>query len=154
MNKHVRLLSFSLIISTFVMSGFSGSVSAQVTGTDRDMALGLLDITKDAIKKNYYDPKFRGVDLDFVFDQAKERMKAATTRDALMLTVASAVLTLDDSHTIFIPPARAAEIDYGWQVGVIGDDCYITRVKPKSDAEAKGLKAGDKLLAIDGFRPV
>ena len=41
------------------------------------MALGMLDATKDAIKKNYYDPTFHGVDIDFVFEQAKERMKAA-----------------------------------------------------------------------------
>ncbi|HEV8591529.1 MAG TPA: S41 family peptidase [Pyrinomonadaceae bacterium] len=126
---------------------------AQVSGNDRGMALGLLDMTKDTIKKNYYDPTYHGVDLDFVFDQAKERMKAAPTRDALMLTIASAVLTLDDSHTTFLPPVRAAEVEYGWTAAVIGDDVYIQRVKPGSDAEAKGLKPGDRLLAIDGFRP-
>jgi carboxyl-terminal processing protease len=121
---------------------------------DRDMAMTMLERTKQAIKDNYYDPTFHGVDLDFVFDQAKARIKAAQTRDALMLTVASAVMTLDDSHTTFLPPARAAEVDYGWQVGVISNDVYVTRVKPKSDAEAKGLKPGDKLLAIDNFRPM
>jgi C-terminal processing protease CtpA/Prc len=126
---------------------------SQVNGTDRSMALGLLDMTKDAIKKNYYDPTYHGVDIDFVFEQARERMKAAPTRDALMLTIASAVLTLDDSHTTFIPPVRAAEVDYGWVVGVVGNDCYITHVKPGSDAEAKGVKPGDRILSIDNFRP-
>ncbi|MGH7782748.1 MAG: S41 family peptidase, partial [Candidatus Binatia bacterium] len=110
-------------------------------------------MTKDAIKKNYYDPTFHGVDIDFVFDQAKERMKVAPTRDALMMTIASAVLSLDDSHTNFFPPARAAEIEYGWMVDMVGDDCYITHIKPGSDAETKGLKVGDRLLAIDGFKP-
>lgn len=151
MHKHKPRLSLSFLFSAIL---FSGSSFGQVSGLDRDMAIGMLDITKDAIKKNYYDPTFRGVDLDFVFEQAKARMKTAPTRDALMLTIASAVLTLDDSHTTFLPPARAAEIDYGWEVGVIGDDCYILRVKPKSDAEAKGLKPGDRVLAIDGFRPI
>jgi carboxyl-terminal processing protease len=125
-----------------------------MSGAERDAAMGLLDITKDAIKKNYYDPTFHGVDIDFVFEQARERMKAAQNRDAMMLTIASAVMTLDDSHTTFLPPARAAEVEYGWKTGVIGDDVYITRVKPGSDAEAKGLKPGDKLIAIDGFRPM
>ena len=154
MNKFLRTSSIAVIGLAMLQMFFTPAViKAQVSGTDRGMALGLLDLTKDAIKKNYYDPTYHGVDLDFVFDQAKERMKAAPTRDALMLTIASAVLSLDDSHTTFLPPVRAAEVDYGWQVGVVGDDCYVTRVKPKSDAEAKGLKPGDKLLAIDGFRP-
>ena len=117
------------------------------------MAIGMLDMTKDAIKKNYYDPTYHGVDIDFVFEQAKERMKTAPSRDALMMTIASAVLAFDDSHTNFFPLARAAEIEYGWMVDMVGDDCVVTHVRPKSDAEAKGLKVGDKLVAIDGFRP-
>ena len=125
----------------------------QINGTDRSQAIGLLEMTRSAIKENYYDPTYHGVDIDFVFEQAKERMKVAPTRDALMLTIASAVLTLDDSHTTFLPPVRAAEVEYGWTAGVIGDDCYINHVKPGSDAEAKGLKPGDRLLAIDGFKP-
>jgi C-terminal processing protease CtpA/Prc len=127
--------------------------AAQVSGNDREIAIGMLGATKDEIKKNYYDPTFHGVDIDFVFDQAKERMKAAPTRDALMMTIASAVLALDDSHTTFFPPARAAEIEYGWNIGMIGEDCFVTQVKPGSDAQAKGLKIGDKILAIDGVKP-
>lgn len=147
------LLGFSLIVTIVVSSLVSVPLSAQVTSNERGMAFGMLDMTKAAIKENYYDPEFHGVDLDFVFEQARERMKAATTRDALVMTIASAVLTLDDSHTAFLPPARAAAIDYGWQVAAVGDEIYIKRVKPKSDAEAKGLKPGDKLLAIDNFKP-
>ena len=89
----------------------------------------------------------------FIFEQAGERMKTAPTRDALMMIIAQTVLALDDSHTTFYPPSRAAEIDYGWQVGMVGDNCYVTRIKPKSDAEAKGVKPGDRLISIDGFRP-
>jgi carboxyl-terminal processing protease len=37
---------------------------------------------------------------------------------------------------------------------VIGDKCYVASVKPGSDAEAKGLKAGDLVLSIDGREPV
>ena len=118
------------------------------------MAIGMLDMTKDAIKRNYYDPTYHGVDIDFVFEQAKERMKTARRHETrFMMTIASAVLAFDDSHTNFFPPARAAEIEYGWMVDMVGDDCVVTHVRPKSDAEAKGLKVGDKLVAIDGFRP-
>src|SRR6185436_2432294 len=34
-----------------------------------------------------------------------------------------------------------------------GDDTYVIAVKPKSDAEAKGIKPGDKVLKLDGIAP-
>jgi C-terminal processing protease CtpA/Prc len=37
---------------------------------------------------------------------------------------------------------------------IIGDKCYISAVKPGSDAEAKGLKPGDLVKAVDTFTPV
>ncbi len=150
-STYFYLLSFGLLFSMGVIGPLR--VFAQVSGSDRDVANGMLSSTKNAVKKNYYDPTFHGVDLEFVFEQAKERIKTAPTRDALMMTIASAMLALDDSHTTFFPPSRAAEIDYGWNLGVIGNDCFVAQVKPGSDAQAKGLKIGDKLLAIDGVLP-
>lgn len=60
---------------------------------------------------------------------------------------------LKDSHTRFLPPPRAAHVDYGWTWMVIGDACYVTVVAPGSDAAAKGLARGDRVLAIDGLSP-
>jgi C-terminal processing protease CtpA/Prc len=66
-----------------------------------------------------------------------------------------AVLTdfLNDSHTHFYPPVPELRTDYGWTFQLIGDRCYVTRVRPKSDAEAKGLKPGDQILTIDQVKP-
>jgi S1-C subfamily serine protease len=32
---------------------------------------------------------------------------------------------------------------------VVGSECYVLSVKPRSDAEAKGLQVGDRVLSID-----
>jgi C-terminal processing protease CtpA/Prc len=154
MNKHPRPVRFFALVTVLLLTGTTFEIAnGQANGNDRAMAFGMIDMTKETIKKNYFDPSYRGVDIDFVFEQAKERVKVAPTRDAMMITIASAVLAFDDSHTNFYPPARAADIEYGWTVGMIGDDAFVTHIKPGSDAEAKGLKPGDKLLSIDGFKP-
>lgn len=137
----------------FLLAAPAVPVSAQASGADRSMAMGMLDITIDSIKKNYYDPAYHGVDIDFVREQARERIKAAPTRDAMMMIIAQTIIALDDSHTNFYPPGRAADVDYGLRVDMVGSDSYITGVKPGSDGEAKGLKVGDKLISIDGFKP-
>src|SRR5215213_231996 len=149
-----RLLSAALVAAA--LSGFLSSpvVSAQGLGPyDRDSAQAMLDAVRDDIKKNYYDAGLRGMDLDARFKQAQDKLKQATTRDQLMITVAQLMLELNDSHTFFLPPTRAARIEYGWQMQMVGDTCYVTAVKAKTDAEAKGLKPGDAVLSIDGYRP-
>ncbi len=128
-------------------------INAQIGSNERDVAIGMLNITKDSIKKNYYDPTYRGIDLETVFAEAKTKIKTATTRDELMAIVAQTSLSFNDSHTFFIPPSRSADIEYGWRVSMIGENCYVVAVKPQSDAEIKGLKVGDKVVSIDNFAP-
>jgi len=62
-------------------------------------------------------------------------------------------LEFNDSHTYFLPPPRAGNFEYGYEMQIIGDRTFVTAVKPKTDAEAKGLKSGDMVLSVDGFTP-
>ena len=140
------------LAAAFVMLACAAA-SAQVGSQDRDSARTMLDAMRKDLQKNYYDPSLRGIDMEARFKAAEEKLKAAQTRDQLVITVAQVMLDLDDSHTFFVPPSRAARVEYGWQMRAYGDDCFVTAVKPKSDAEAKGLKVGDRLLAVDGFKP-
>ncbi|HEX6183115.1 MAG TPA: S41 family peptidase [Pyrinomonadaceae bacterium] len=120
---------------------------------DRDNARAMLDAVRDDLRKNYYDPSLRGMDVEARFRAAEERLKAAQTRDQLVVTVAQVLMELNDSHTFLLPPPRAARVEYGWRMKMYGDGCYVSAVRPKSHAETAGLKVGDRILAVDGFRP-
>jgi len=119
---------------------------------ERDRAKVMLTSVKNEIKKNYYDPAYHGVDLDARFKVAEDKLKQATSMGQVFGIIAQAVLDLNDSHTTFFPPARSASIEYGWEIKMIGDKCYLFAIKPGSDAASK-LKPGDQVLAVDGYQP-
>jgi C-terminal processing protease CtpA/Prc len=119
----------------------------------RDNGLKMLKVVKDQLTKNYYDPGFHGLDLNKRFSLAEEKIKQATTGGQVVGIIAQAVLDLNDSHTMLIPPLKESVAIYGWRMLMTGDRCYVTAVMPGSDAETKGLKAGDRILALDGNEP-
>jgi hypothetical protein len=45
---------------------------------DRDRGRNMLEMVKQDIRKNYYDPAFHGIDLDARFKIADEKIKQAT----------------------------------------------------------------------------
>jgi len=113
----------------------------------------VLKNVKTALNEDYYDKSFHGMDLDARFKAADEKMTSAASLGQLVGIVAQVLLELNDSHTFFIPPYNSSSVEYGWRMQPVGVDCYIGAVKPGSDAEAKGLRVGDKVISIDG-RPL
>jgi C-terminal processing protease CtpA/Prc len=71
----------------------------------------------------------------------------------MMAIIAQVLLDFDDSHLFFIPPGRANPSDYGWEMQAVGDQVYVSAVKPNSDAEAKGLNEGDLVVSVGGYEP-
>lgn len=127
--------------------------AAQSIGFDRERGRVMLSQIKSDLKKNYYDPALRGMDVDARFRQAEEEIKRAATIGQITAAIAQALLDLNDSHTFFLPPTQTTHVDYGWEMQMIGDKCYVIAVRPGSDAEAKGLKVGDRILSVNGFAP-
>jgi carboxyl-terminal processing protease len=113
----------------------------------------MLDTIKSDLEKYYYDPNYHGMNLDERFRIAKEKTREATSLGQLLGIVGQVLLDLNDSHTIFLPPARTYSTEYGWNMQMVGDRCLVVAVKPGSDAEAKGLKPGDEVYSVDGMRP-
>jgi carboxyl-terminal processing protease len=124
-----------------------------MSNLDRDRVLGMLDVVSKDVRKHYYDPALHGLDWDARVAEAKNKIKQQTSLGMAFAYVAWVLDGLNDSHTFFLPPQRPLRYDYGFQTAMIGDRCYITRVRPGSDAEAKGVKTGDEVLAIEGLVP-
>jgi C-terminal processing protease CtpA/Prc len=122
-------------------------------GDNRRYGLKMLKDIKTAIKEHYYDPTFHGVDLDARFQLAAQNVGQATSGGQVFGIIAQAVLDLNDSHTMFIPPMRGEVAVYGWRMQLVGDACYVTAIAKGTDAEAKGLKVGDRIVALDGYEP-
>ena len=132
------------------------SVSAQSLpiGLERNRGRTMLSAVKSDLKKNYYDPTFRGVDIEAHFKRAEERIGKASHQNEIFGIIAETLVDLNDSHTFFLPPRRSYTFEYGWTMQMIGQKCYVVAVKPGSDAAAKGLKEGDEIYTIDNLGPI
>jgi len=149
------LIKLSLCLAFVCLVVASSGVSAQskMDSIAKQQVMSMLKNVKNAIKKDYYDPNFGGMDIDARFAVAEEKLKGVNDLSQAFAVIAQAVVDLNDSHTRFYPPARTIITEYGWRMKLIGNKAFITGVKEKSDAEAKGLKIGDEVVTLNGFKP-
>jgi len=122
---------------------------AAMPANDLHKVRGMLREGYETVKKYYYDPTFHGINLDARFAEFDEKLKSAPTMNAGLSLVAAFMDGLKDSHTAFSPPAHSYEVDYGYRLSVIGDDVYVARVRPGTDAESK-VRPGDQLVTLNG----
>ncbi|MGC2111183.1 MAG: S41 family peptidase [Candidatus Korobacteraceae bacterium] len=144
------VLSALLITASLAAEKKSADV---MTSLQRDEALRMLKDVTDKVGKEYYDPTYHGLNLDTRSKEAEQRIRSAQSLSDAFGVIAWFLDALNDSHTFFIPPRRPFLVEDGWESSFVGDDCMITAVKTGSDAASKGMKPGDQLLAIEGFRP-
>jgi carboxyl-terminal processing protease len=147
------LAAAALLLPALLLVTSATRAQQGVSGYDRERWRIALGVIKDDIKKHYYDPSFRGIDLDAHFKRSDEKIKQAQSLGQVFGIIAQTLLDFNDSHLYFSPPGRASRYDYGWRMQMVGEKCFITQVKPGSDAEAKGLKPGDEVVGIDGYQP-
>jgi C-terminal processing protease CtpA/Prc len=124
-----------------------------LSSLDRQRGMVMLRTAKEDIEKHYYDPAFRGLDVAAKFKEAEERIQKATSLNEMYGALTDVLMAFDDSHTRFVPPGRTAMVQYGWRMAAIGDAVHIVWVKPGSDAAAKGLALGDRVVTLNRFEP-
>lgn len=145
------LRSTLTLVSILVMFQFANA--QKWDRIEKGRMKSILKIVKSEVKKNYYDPNFRGIDLDKRFAEAEEKLDKATSTSQSIAIIVQVLIDFDDSHLYLAPPGTTLSVEYGWRMAAYGDKCYITEVRPKSDAEKKGLKRGDEVLSVSGFKP-
>ncbi|MGB8115672.1 MAG: S41 family peptidase [Candidatus Sulfotelmatobacter sp.] len=124
-----------------------------ISNADRERALGILDGVSRGIQSLYYDPKMNGIDWNAVLARARVKISGSDSLNDALTQIAIAVSELNDSHTNFEPPARPYGLDFGFDYQIFWSACLVSRVRPGSDAEAKGLKPGQQILSINGTLP-
>jgi C-terminal processing protease CtpA/Prc len=148
------LCTFALSLS-FLSTGLSAQQAppAQISSSDIQRAHLMLRQSYDEIRKNYYDTSFHAVDLEKVFQQYNARLDASKSINETFRVIGAFVLSLHDSHTFFMPPTRTNHSTPGFLMQMIGDKCFVTHIRPGTDA-AKKLHVGDEVLALNGFKIV
>ncbi|PYV63647.1 MAG: hypothetical protein DMG95_06375 [Acidobacteria bacterium] len=144
-----NLFRIGLVVAS--LSAAQGWSQQNMSPLARDRAQGILQVVANDIKKHYYDPKYHGVDWDAAIAQAKKQIEQTNSFNMAMSDIAAMIDTLHDSHTFLLPPQHAYRLDHGFQYQMIGERCFVTRVRPKSDAESKGVKAGDEIVTLNGY---
>ncbi|MFL6300974.1 MAG: S41 family peptidase [Terriglobales bacterium] len=129
------------------------AAAQQISSFDRGRTRMMLENIANDIRKHYYDPKFHGIDWEARVGDTKQKIDKAAGLNMAFSNIAGALDSLNDSHTFFLPPSRPYRHDFGLELQMIGDRCLVSRVRPDTDAAAKGLKPGDEVLAFNGFRP-
>src|SRR4249919_1212169 len=102
--SQIRIISYrhcrSLICLVMILLAFSSSIFAQkMDRIEKDRTIAMLHSVKNAIKKDYYDPDFHGINLDTRFAAAEDKLKGTDDLGKALSIIAQAVLDLNDSHT-------------------------------------------------------
>lgn len=127
--------------------------AGQLSRVDRGDALEMFNQLAQEVQKRYYDQTFHGFDWNGTVTETRQRIRGATSVGMALADIAAALEALGDSHTFFYPPSRTCQCDYGIRAIMVGERCYISRVRPGSDAERRGVQRGDEVKMLDDWVP-
>lgn len=148
LNRGFVLATSAVFLALNVQSALRSQ--QKMSSLDRERDEDILKVIRYDVKKNYYDPKYRGLNLDALCKQYEEKMKEAKSNGDAFTDIAAFLSNLHDSHTFFVPPTRAYLFDYGLRFQLIGDRAFITEVRPGSDASKK-VHPGDEILSVGPY---
>lgn len=132
----------------------SAASAQELMPHDRERGRAMLRGVRAQLEQHYYDLRFGGMDLEARTAQLDSVIQRATFLPQIFAAVAALPAELGDSHTFFVPPRQTVEVEYGWEMMMVGDSAFVWRVEPGSDAERQGVRPGHHVLAVNGFAPL
>lgn len=117
---------------------------------NQEMIHQMLVDAYNTIREHYYDPQLGGIDWQARLREHDAHIAAAHNLGDGFRVIASFLGGLNDSHTYFMPPIRPFRIDPGYELSVIGDNCFVTQVRPGTDADKK-IHVGDQIEHFDAY---
>ncbi|MGH9838203.1 MAG: S41 family peptidase [Blastocatellia bacterium] len=139
------LAALAIMISLISLGALESARAQSFSNSDRERFRAMLKHIKNDLQKNYYDPAFHGIDIEARFKDADKQMQEAPSLLRAVSIIGQFLLDFDDPTTFFVPPLLHRIHDFGFDMQIIGNECYIIAVKPGADAANKGLKVGDQV---------
>jgi len=113
----------------------------------------MLRAARKDLEQHYYDTTFHGVNLASHWDSAETRIRAAQSTNQMFGIIAWALMGLEDSHTLFLPPGRVDRVQYGWELEMVADTCFVIDADRKVSLAPDRPAPGDQVLRVGPFVP-
>lgn len=137
-----------LVSLAFVLP--ASSQKPKLNAFDYALAHDMLHDAYNDVKKYYYDPQYHGIGLDARYHQFETLLTTVNSVSDGMRVVQGFLDLLKDSHTYFVAPDWPFAYEPGFRMRIIGDQCYIVRVRPGTDAATK-LHLGDRVIKYNTY---
>lgn len=162
--KRHRYVFVGVTIALVVTAFSLGFVWGNVNGRTGEVASAEPPPPIVSILNKDLAPEIKTVDFKMFWDvwnkiQQKYVNKPVKDGDLFYGAIAGMVSSLSDPYTVFLPPAKATRFNQdlagsfsgiGAELSMKKDIVIVVAPLPESPAEKAGVKAGDKILAVDG----
>jgi carboxyl-terminal processing protease len=149
----LELMKKITLIAALIWLFSTNSIFAQIIPENR---VKTFDQVWRIINEKYYDENFGGVDWTKVKTDYRPKIDAAKNDDEFYEVIKEMVRELHDAHTRFWTP-KEAELrknkqfsGVGLKIDEIEGKFFVTSVKPNSEEEKLGVKAGMSVTKING----
>jgi carboxyl-terminal processing protease len=143
-----RIVSGLLFLLLLVPSLFAEDANVKA---ERSRAKSILKLVSSELKKYYHDPTMNGLDWEAQVKETEGRIERAQTVGGIYTSIVALVDKLNDSHTYFYPPDRAAYPQYGFRMKAYGDKVLVYKLNPKGAASKAGMQMGDHVVKLMNF---
>jgi carboxyl-terminal processing protease len=102
------------------------------------------------MKKSYYDPKLRGIDIDSLYRATQLVVDQARSPQERFRALSAFLLPFDDSHTYYAGGTPIGLSDFGFSFRFYDDRAFVSVVDSYSAADSMGLRRGDEIMSFAG----